>query len=384
MLLQSLTTFLVIASVTALPAQNRSAMDQWIQTTFQAVTIYRQGDTAQALALLGTMTLEEQEKSIAAIRGQVERIAAAGRPRKEDVVLWTPPLLRGLGALQMEAAIAARASKDRDASRTAEVHMALAKDLFNLVHFLTKEDDRGAARWLLAMGLEQLSEAEFDLAYAILIPACADHADYAPLLVACGSLHETFGSLARDKGLPRPGHERSFHLPTSSLETTVSHAAPGLKRALAARNYQLGSARKYFERALVLNGDDNEAALRLGNVRMRQGDDREAAQILEQLLARPSLDQRQSYLALLFLTRVRDRQNRLEDAAALLAKAPATQSALVARAHNAVRRGHARDAATLAEQATLSKLDDPWWGYRFAQHWIPRDLYKELREEARK
>ena len=141
----------------------------------------------------------------------------------------------------------------------------------------------------------------------------------------------------------------------------------GLSRARAARNHQLTSARNYFERAIGLNGDDNEAPLRLANVRMRQGDDQDAAQILEKLIARPSLDARVSYLARLFLTRMRDRQNRLDEAATLLAKVPAAQSALIARAHNAARRGNARDAATLAEQAALSTLDDPWWGYRFGQ-----------------
>lgn len=384
MLLPCITVLLAVTSVTSLAAQNKSAVDQWIQKNFEAVTIYREGDVARALELLGTMTLEEQEKSIGAIRGQMEHIAEGWPPRKTDVVPWTPRLLRGLGALQMEAAIAARASKDRDASVTADAHLALAKDLFNLVYFVTKENDLAAARWLLAMGLEQMAEATFSIAYSILIPACADYEDYAPLLVACGSIHETYGSFPADNGLPLQQRDTMRRPALPGETTTLSYAVRGLGRARASRTHQLSSARKYFERAIALNGDDNEAPLRLANVRMRLGDDQDAAQILEKLIARPSLDARVSYFARLFLTRVRDRQNRLEDAAALLAKAPATQSALIARAHNAARRGNARDAAILAEQAALSKLDDPWWGYRFGQYWIPSDLYKELREEARK
>ena len=69
--------------VTSLPGQNKSAVDQWIQKNFEAVTIYRDGDVTRALELLGTMTLDEQEKSIGAIRGQMERIAAGWPPRTD-------------------------------------------------------------------------------------------------------------------------------------------------------------------------------------------------------------------------------------------------------------------------------------------------------------
>lgn len=380
-----ITILVVVACVTSLRAQNKSAIDQWIQKHFEALTIYREGDTARALALLGRMTLEEQEKTVSAIRGQMERIATGWSPRKEDVVPWTPRLLRALGALQMEAAIVAGASTDRGASATAAAHMSLAKTLFAVVFLVTKEDDRAAARWLLAMGLEQMAEAKFAFASAILIPACAEHGNYAPLLVACGSVHETYASLPADNGLPPdPGDPRPATRVPPAFEVTLSPAVRAFSRARAVRNDQLTSAREYLERAIALDADDHEAPLRLANVRMHQGDDQEAAQILERLLARPSLDERETYLARLFLARVRDHQHRLEDAAAVLAKTSAAQSALIARAHNALRRGHARDAAVLAEQAVQSTLDDPWWGYRFGQYWVPLDLYKALREEARK
>lgn len=383
MVFRSLTIFLVLACVTVLPAQNKSAVDQWIQKNFEAVTIYRTGDVRRALELLGTMTLDEQKRSIRAIRAQMERLAAGWPSGKDDVVPWTPQLLRGLGALQMEAGIAARASKGRDAWAPADAHVAFAKDLFNLVYIETKQDG-DAARWLLAMGLEQMAEGNFNIAYSILIPACAEHENYAPLLVACGSIHETYGSFPADNGLPPLRADPNHRLLPSLDGTTLSHPLRGLSRARASRNQQLSSARNYFERAIRLNGADTEAPLRLANVRTQQGEDQEAAQILETLIARPPIDPTVSYLARLFLTRVRDRQNRLAEAATLLAKVPPTQSALIARAHNAGRRGNARDAATLAEQAALSTLEDPWWGYRFGQYWIPSDLYKQLREEARR
>lgn len=379
-----ITILVVIASLTALSAQNKSAIDQWIQKHFEAVTIYRGGDTPGALALLNTMTLEEQEKAVGAIRGQMERIAGGWTPRKADVVPWTPRFLRALGSLQMEAALVARASRNRDALRTAAAHMTLAKTLFAVVFLVTKEDDRAAARWQLAMGLEQMAEGKFGPAQLILIPACAEHERFAALLVACGSLHEMYASSPADNGLPLEEDDPRRVARPPMPDMTLSYAVRGLSRARAARTDQLSSARKYLERAIALDGDDHEAPLRLANVRMRQGDDQEAARILERLLAGPSLDARRSYLARLFLSRLRDHQNRLEDAAAILAKTPPVQSALIARAHNAVRRGTARDAAILAEQAALSTLDDPWWVYRFGQYWIPLELYKELREEARK
>ena len=97
--------------------QNKSAVDQWIQQSYEATQRYRSGDLTEALKLLGSMTKDEQEKAVGAIRAQIERIAAGWPPRKEDVVPWTPRLLRALAALHMEAAIVARNSKDRDAVR---------------------------------------------------------------------------------------------------------------------------------------------------------------------------------------------------------------------------------------------------------------------------
>jgi hypothetical protein len=377
MLLRRATIVLVIASVAALRAQNKSAIDQWIQQHFEAATIYRAGDTPNALALLNTMTLDEQEKAVRAIREQMERIVSGFPPRRADVIPWTPRSLRALGSLQMEATVAARASTNRDRFRTAGAHIALAETLFAVVTLLTKEEARSAARWRLAMGLEPMAEGKFSLAYAILVPACAEHEDYAPLLVACGSLHETYASSPADDRLALEEDARPVR------DMTRSHAMSGLHLARAARSDWLNSARKYLERAIAIDGRDSEAPLRLANIRMRQGADQEAAQILEGLLARPSLDARKSYLAGLFLSRVRDHQNRLGDAAAALTKTPPAQSALIARAHNEVRRGNARDAAILAGQAALSTLDDPWWGYRFGQFWLPLELYKELRDEAR-
>ena len=36
------------------------------------------------------------------------------------------------------------------------------------------------------------------------------------------------------------------------------------------------------------------------------------------------------------------------------------------------------------ERAALLGVEDPWWGYRYGQYWLPEELLKALREEARK
>ena len=106
------------------------------------------------------------------------------------------------------------------------------------------------------------------------------------------------------------------------------------------------------------------------------------AYILEKLLASSSLEVRERYLAILFLSRIRERQKRLDDAAALLKEAAVHQTSLIAGAHNAQERGDAKAATTIVDRATRLGTDDPWWGYRFGQYWLVEGLFKELREEA--
>jgi hypothetical protein len=166
--------------------------------------------------------------------------------------------------------------------------------------------------------------------------------------------------------------------------TVLSRGVRGLNLAQAQRNRHLQFAREYLERAIKLDSSSNEAMLRLAYVRLRQRDEREASAMLEDLLKRPALDSRESYLARLVLARARDQQNRLDEAGALLGQAPQGQSVLLARAHNALRRGNASEAARLSAEAAALPADDSWWGYRFGQYWVPSTLFKELRAEARR
>lgn len=383
-LLVSVTSVVPLPGQRSVDEQHLSAVDHWIRKSYEATNRYRSGDLNGALALLGTMTKEEQEKAVDGIRAHIERIAAGWPPKKEDVVQWTPRLLRSLAALHMEAAIVARASKEGDADETADDHLALATTAFAAVATLTVEQDTLAARWILAMGLERMAEADFPDAYRILTPHCDEKQTYAPLFVACGTIHETFASLPGAQIVRLRTRRGPARVPQFELGVTLGRTVNELSRGRFARGQELEFARKYFERALALHSSHTEALLRLAQVRMQQKDERAASEILEKLIARSSLDQREHYLARLFLARIRDHQNRLDDVAALLAQTAVHQSSLIARAHNAQRRGDVREAAAHVERAALLGVDDPWWGYRYGQYWLPQELFKELREEARK
>jgi predicted Zn-dependent protease len=199
-------------------------------------------------------------------------------------------------------------------------------------------------------------------------------------LIACGTVHETFASfpasqLERISSLQRDDRPLAF-------EMTLSHGARELGEARRNRNVQLDLAREYFDRALKLDPSSTEARLRLAQVRLQRKDETTAANILDTLLAGSSLEARERYLAILFLSRIRERQNRLDDAAALLKLAAVHQTSLIAGAHNAQRRGDPKEATTIVDRMTRLGTDDPWWSYRFGQYWLVKSLFKELREEA--
>ena len=375
-----LSLILIALSTSSAAGQTEGAIEQLIRIAYQAVTVYRAGDRPKALALLATISLQDQKGAVAAIRARVER-SAAGLPAKESSVPWPPALLRALGALEMEAALVAEAREGPDARRITEAHIAIAQSLFTLASRVAGEDDRVGVRWLLAIGLQRMAKSEFGAAAVLLIPACSQHGDYAPLLVACGSIEETYASMPADRRLPAEFDVSMMKKPGGP---TVDSGRPltgsfGLQR----RDEHLDAARRYFEAAIRVDDRSNEAVLRLANVYDKRGDRRQAASLLAGLLDRDGLDERESYLARLFFSRIHDAENRLDEAAAALADAAVAQSVLIARAHNAARRGNARDAAAFADQATRSTVEDPWWSYRFGQYWLYERLFTQLREEAR-
>ncbi|MBA3297450.1 MAG: hypothetical protein H0U19_10975 [Acidobacteria bacterium] len=365
-------------------AQKKSGVEQSVQTQSEAATLYRAGETARAIALLQAMPIDEHRKAVDVILAQQKRLAAGLAPVPGEIA-WTSNVLRSLAALEMEVGRAAQSAGTRSGIATAASHMTLGRSVYEAVAAAVREKDASPARWYLAIGLEQLADARFADAHDILVPACHDMEPYVPLLVACGTIHETFAAFPYDAGMTDDDQgqpARATFLASASQSLQAIHAAR------ATRKRHLKEARTFFERAMAADPADTQAPLRLANVRTRQGADAEAVLLLDRLLMRAELSKRDIYLARLFLGRVRERQHRLDAAAGAFDAAISTlmaQTALLARAHNAQRRGNASEAAAFAERAMSSGgTDDPWWAYRFGQYWLPRDLYKALREEARR
>lgn len=370
-------------ALSVLPEQNKSAVDQWIQRHYEAVELYRRGDTHQALALLGTMTADEQKKAIEAIGAQLARIAAGWTPKKEDVVPWPNNAVRALGALHFEAALVAVKGTARDDQETAEHHMQLGGVVLDLLLSVVKAADPTALRWILAIALERMAHANFADAYRVLQPYCEDTNADAALLVACGTLDEGFASLPAEQLMRMQPPTQDIHT-LLGQRPTLSFAVRNLSYARYLRARWLESAQKRFERALEREPLDPEAQLRLAQVRMQQQEHDRSATLLENLSVRTGLDARTQYLAHLFLGRVRLLQTQLDAAAAALNRLTPHQSGLLAKAQLAQRRGDAREAAALADRASRLQTDDPWWSYRFGQYWLPDQLLAQLRAEARK
>jgi hypothetical protein len=135
----------------------------------------------------------------------------------------------------------------------------------------------------------------------------------------------------------------------------------------------LEDARTAFRNALALDPGLREARLRLGKMRLDQGRSTEAEALLAEVDDRGA-DERQRYLARLFLGRVADRRGRRDEATRFYLLAlqawPDSQAARLALAQALERSSGpaaARPfvAASLAASARLARASDPWWLYAF-------------------
>jgi tetratricopeptide (TPR) repeat protein len=138
-------------------------------------------------------------------------------------------------------------------------------------------------------------------------------------------------------------------------------------------NQLRGEADRALRDALALDPNLHEARLRLGRLHLDHGRLIEAEPALEDV-ERRSGDDRQRYLARLFLGRLAEWRGRHDDAARLYARAlegwPDSQAARLALAHVLERStgpAAARPlaAASLAASQRLDRVADPWWLYPF-------------------
>jgi len=132
-------------------------------------------------------------------------------------------------------------------------------------------------------------------------------------------------------------------------------------------------ADRAFRDALALESGLHEARLRLGRLLLVRGRLLEAEPLLMEVEAHGG-DDRQRYLARLFLGRLADQRGRLDDAAHFYARAlqgwPDSQAARLGLAHVLERTtgpAAARPvvAASLSASRRLDRAADPWWLYPF-------------------
>jgi len=342
----------------------------------EAIKIYRAGDTPKALELLGK---EEVELQRLAAR---QMIRNAGRPLPPGPAgpAWTIPLLTTVGALHMEAPLAAFTRQGTDALSDLKTQIEIAEILLDGIGTL-EDHQSDAARWEWAIGQQAMAIANFEVASTVLFRACKRYPEHARLLLACGTADETYASV-------NPDSETALRAIGGRTTRAIAQdpAVMGLLRAQAGRTDDLKHARQMFERVLTLEPSNAEALLRLGHVRLKLKDVAGAAATLEPVSRSP--DSRTAYLARLLLGRVREMQQRTDDAVALFREAVSVlpaQSARVALANRMLAEGRNAEARQLAEAVAIGNdVDDPWWSYRNGQYWLVKDALEALRAEARR
>jgi tetratricopeptide (TPR) repeat protein len=142
--------------------------------------------------------------------------------------------------------------------------------------------------------------------------------------------------------------------------------------------------------AVALDPDADEARLHLGRLLLVRGRLVEAEPVLEQV-ERRSGDDRQRYLARLFLGRVVEQRGRQDEAAGFYRRAleawPDSQAARLGLSHAleiAAGPGAARPliAASLAESQRPDRAPDPWWLYPFGPPGVAKAALDRLWKEG--
>jgi tetratricopeptide (TPR) repeat protein len=194
------------------------------------------------------------------------------------------------------------------------------------------------------------------------------------LLVARGSVREESATLGRD----------------SSVDSALDRGRAGPEAAAAAfRKEGLGRARRDFEDALRIEPKHTLARLRLGRVLWRLGQIDLAREQLQAALASATVGT-QSYLAHLFLGRVRQDAGSLDEAVAEYRLAvelhPSALAAGVALSSALALQGDAGAARLALAQgmrgAGRRPLRDPYWDYLVVNAAELRDRLEDLYREA--
>lgn len=367
---------LLFVTLAAVPLAQTT--DPASQQLFTAAETYRRGDRAGAMSLLASIDITARkrvaEQIVKSMRQQAE-----GGSLDPSTPPWTAELVHAAGVLQMEAALDLLETRRRNIAPTIVSRVEVGQILLDEGGHLAKEPTV-APRWCWAIAQQAIMDGAFAVAEAVLTQAIQRYNRQPALLLAWGILHEAYSGLNVDA-------EALVRLIPSQPNLQDDRANSLLMTFRSTWKQHLGTARDAFEDARRIEPDNGEASLRLGHVRLEQGEQGDAARILEPLIARDN-DTRLMYLSRLFLGRVRERQNRLPEALALFRDAASVmpaQSARLAVAHRLLGAGSNADARTLVEATTSDRdLEDPWWSYRLGQYWLVEPTLQALRARARR
>lgn len=231
--------------------------------------------------------------------------------------------------------------------------------------------------WYLCMALHAHDEMLLTSAAVYARAGLAKLPGDALLALALGTAEESAGSL----GLPPPHTMPPRTEDRRAFQIWLAH--------VGAHRERLEAAAQALEVALQSEPGLDEAAVRLGRVRWRLGDAAAASRLLEGVLRR-SRDERQLYLAQLFLGRIHEDAGRAAEAEAAYRAAAAldrqSQAARIALSHLLLAGGDdAASRAALDEAlapAGRRDHDDAFWDYPWGRSGEADALFRELRRAA--
>ena len=324
---------------------------------------YAAGRRTEALAALEDWEARPLQLEVEALR-DAGPDATAAFPLRAAVMLHTDAAARARGGVPLD---------ESETRCRRGLHDELAAEL---VPLLTRTDlgRSFARRWFLAATLDAHGRFCFTEARSRAQAGLRLFPDDAELLLASGTIDEVEGSL--------PGWAQA--------QPEASQRSRQLRDALAVQSERLAylqRARGPLQRAAGAGLD--EARLRLGRVEWALGHEEAARAALEETLRRGP-DPSVLYLAHLFLGRVHEQAERLEDAEreyrAALAAFPSSQAAAVALSWVLQLAGDAAAAPEVLEAAVAAAArrhaPDPWWDYLLGRSSSAETVRDGLRDEA--
>lgn len=238
----------------------------------------------------------------------------------------------------------------------------------------------GRRDWLLAASLLSVRAWVLPAAEQFAQRATRLAPDDADVLYAAGAVREAFALNDLQFNQPPP----AWRLHGSAWNRAVDRYQQALRDARSSRE----EAARWFRRALAAAPDRQDIRLRLGRVLSQVGKHGEAQAELEQV-ASLARSREERYLGALFLGRVHEAEDRVDDAIAWYERAaainPAGHVAGTALAHALERKGllgRAQEVLTLAVTGTSPDTADPWTAYPYGPWQIGQALLDRLRAEV--